>query len=92
MSIGLGHVVVGPGVEAALALARHHLAGDGDDGEVLEPVDGTDGADGLVAVHDRHHDVHEHDVEIRRLLKHGQGFGAALGHEDLGAALVRAER
>ncbi len=60
----LRDVVVGPGVDAALAFAGSRLAGDRDDREGLEPVDRPDGADGLVAVHDRHHDVHQHDVDV----------------------------
>ena len=41
----LGDVVVGAGVDAALALAGHDLAGDGDDRERLELIDRADGAD-----------------------------------------------
>ena len=61
----LRNVVVGAGIDAALALAGRHLAGDGDDRERLELLDRPDGADGLVAVHDRHHDVHQDDVDVR---------------------------
>ncbi len=87
---GLGDVVVGAGVEAALALPGHHLAGDGDHGQRLEPFDGPDGPDGLVPVHDRHHDVHQHDVDVGLALQDGESLGAALGRDDLGVAHARA--
>ena len=33
-------------------------------GRDLKSVESPDGADGLVAVHDRHHDVHQDDVDL----------------------------
>ena len=92
VSTGLRHVVVRAGVEAALALAGRHLAGDGDDGQRREPLDPPDGPDGVVPVHDRHHDVHEDDVDVRRRLEHGQAAGTALRHRDDRAAPLEQRR
>ena len=83
---GLREVVVGPGLDAALAFARHDLAGDGNDGKLGEPPVGPDGADGVVSVHDRHHDVHEDDVDVRRALQNGECLGSALRHDNIGVA------
>ena len=70
------------------ARARRHstLRGDGDDRERREPLDRPDRADGLVAVHDRHHDVHQDDVDVRHPLEGRERFGAALGDDDVGMA------
>ena len=54
------------------------LAGDGDDREVVEAVDRPDGADGVVAVHDRHHDVHQDDVDVGRPLERWRCASAPL--------------
>ena len=35
-------------------------------GRTLKPLDLPDGADRVVAVHHRHHDVHQHDVDVGR--------------------------
>ena len=43
--------------------------GDGDDREVVDRRSLAHGPHRLVAVHDRHHDVHEDDVDVRRRLE-----------------------
>ena len=88
----LRHVVVGAGIEAALAFTGDDLAGHRDDGEVRELVEGADGTDGLVPVHDRHHDVHQHDVDLGHPLQRGDRVGAALGDGDIGVAAFEERR
>ena len=65
------------------------FAGDGDDRERREPLDRADGSDGLVAIHDRHHDVHQDDVDVGRPLQGGERIGAALGDDDARHGPVR---
>jgi hypothetical protein len=84
----LGDVVVGSGLDAALALARHDLSGYGDDREVREPVDGPDRSHRGIAVHPRHHDVHQDDLDLGRPLEQRDGVGAALSDADHGAAAL----
>jgi hypothetical protein len=59
----LGDVVRGAGVDALVAIAFHRLGGERDDGQRMEGGDLADRAHGVVAVHLRHHDVHQHDVD-----------------------------
>ena len=66
---GLGDVRGGARVDAALALPGADLGGDGDDRELRAPRQLAHRPDRRVAVHDRHHDVHEHDVDVGRALE-----------------------
>src|SRR5580658_9716097 len=77
----LGYVVVRSGVQAALSLSVYHLAGDGDDREPREALLGPYGAHRVIAIHDRHHDVHEDHVRVDCVLKEGEGIVATLGHD-----------
>src|SRR6185312_4283721 len=57
---GLGDVVRGPRVQAALPVAIHRLRRHGDDRQVGMPGPGPDRSHRLVAVHPAHHHVHQH--------------------------------
>ena len=57
-------------------------------GSVLNRSIAADRADRLVAVHDRHHDVHQDDVDVGRPLEDGERLGAALGDDDVGVAAL----
>ena len=61
---GLGDVVGRPGVEA-VAVARHGLRGQRDHRQVAEGGDPADLAHRGVAVHPRHHHVHQDQVDVR---------------------------
>ena len=58
---GLGDVVGGAGLEALLAVALHRLGGERDDRQRAELRVVADLPHRLVAVHLRHHDVHQHE-------------------------------
>ena len=88
----LRNVVVRSGIEATLALAGRRLAGDGDDGQALEPIDASDRPDGLVSVHDRHHDVHQDDVDVGHPLERGECVGTALDDRDVGVTSLEERR
>src|SRR5205807_1451661 len=60
----LGDVVRSPRLEALLAVALHGLGGEGDDRQQPELMLAADAAHGLVAVHFRHHDIHQHQRQI----------------------------
>ncbi len=93
----LGDVGGGAGVDAALALAGLDLGGDGDDRQVLRAGQLAHRSHRRVAIHDRHHDVDQHDVDVRRLARGASmPVFAALGRDDLDldrarAATVRAK-
>jgi hypothetical protein len=58
---GLGHVGVHAGLQAAGLLFGHRVGGLADDGQARG--DRADAPGGLVAVHLRHLDIHQHHVE-----------------------------
>src|SRR5579864_764808 len=60
----LGDVVGCAGVDALLPVALHGPGGDGDDGQPGVLGHAADGAGGLVAVHPRHHHVHQDEVDV----------------------------
>src|SRR5208283_296545 len=64
----LGEIVRGAGFEAFLAIALHGLGGQGNDRQTAVGRVAADVLDRLVTVHFRHHDVHQHDRQFRRLL------------------------
>src|SRR5579875_2323808 len=78
-----GYVVRCSRIYAPLAVALHRLGGDGDYRQVLEAAVGADCLNRLVAVHLGHHDVHEHDVDVGRLLQGLQGVLAGLRVDDV---------
>ena len=64
---GLGQVRAHAGAEKRFPVSGHGVSRHGDNGNVpgrCAGVPGTNGAGRLQAVHDRHLDVHEHEVEI----------------------------
>src|SRR6187399_882730 len=66
----LGEVGVHARLEAALAVADHGVRGDGDDRRMrptLRVLEGADRGDRLEAVHLRHLDVHQHEIEAAAL-------------------------
>src|SRR6185295_10082529 len=78
----LGQVVPCTGLDAFFTIAFHGLGRHRDDREVLEPWDLADLTHGLHAVHFRHHDVHEHDVDLLLLLQDLDGIASVVGGED----------
>src|ERR1700681_576683 len=80
---GLGDVLRGTGREALLAVALHRLRGEREDREISPLVTGADAPDRLVAVHLRHHDVHQHDVDLRVRAQQPDRVGAGLRGEDV---------
>ncbi len=83
----LGDVVVGARVETALPFAGHDLAGHRDDRHRLELVERADRAHGVVAVHARHHDVGQHEVDIGgAAVEERDRRASALGDGHLGPA------
>ena len=64
-----------------MPLAGHHLAGDSDDREGLESIERSNGAHRLVAVHPRHHDVGQDEVDLFHAFENGQGLVAAFGDD-----------
>jgi len=64
----LGEIIRSPGFQAFLAVALHSLGSQGDDGQAAEGGIFPDAPDGLIAVHFRHHDVHQHDRDFGRLI------------------------
>ena len=76
--------------QAFLAVGRHGVGGHGHDRQCLEAQFRADLARRRVAVHHRHLDVHQHDVELRRRRHHrvqrllavgDHGYLRALGSE-----------
>ena len=79
----LGDIVGRAGIEAFLAVALHRLGGDRDQRQVGERRLRADLLHRLVAVHLRHHDVDQGDVDAGRLLEDEDAVAAALGVEHL---------
>src|SRR5947209_5385795 len=65
----LGQVVGRARLDALLAIFLERLGGDGDDRQRLVRRVLPDGAHGLVAVHLRHHHVHQDHVDVRVALQ-----------------------
>src|SRR5206468_12205870 len=59
-------VIRRPGLEAFLPVSFHCFGREGKDGKCTQLQILADLAYGFVAVHFRHHDVHEDDAQIRR--------------------------
>ncbi len=63
----LGDVVVHAFLQAALPFLGHRMGGHGDDRQAVVALVGADSDGRLVAVHDRHLHVHQHDIERGRV-------------------------
>src|SRR5664279_6071883 len=80
---GLWDIRGRPGVDAALALPVSDLRSEGYQRKLCGDGQLTHGAHGRVAIHARHHDVLEHDVDVRCLVEGGNALFAALRRDDL---------
>jgi hypothetical protein len=80
--------------DAPFTLAPHHLARDRDDRQRVERLQGAYRADGLVPVHDRHHDVHQHDADVWRPFEGSERVETTVGrrHNRVSALEQRSER
>src|SRR5262249_7059257 len=78
----LREVVPGAGLDALLPVALHGLGRHGDDRQVPQPRHLADFAHGLHAVHLRHHNVHEHDVDTLLHLQQLDGVAAVVRRDD----------
>ena len=75
----LGQVVPGAGLDAFLAVALHGLGRHRDQRQVLAARQLAQLAHGLHAVHLRHHDVHQHHVDVRVVLHQLDRVAPVLG-------------
>src|SRR5919106_817245 len=91
---GLGQVVPGARLDALLAVALHRLRRHRDDRQGAAPRQLPDLLDGLDAVHLRHHDVHQHDVDLDVALDLLDRVAAVVRRDDLHSLLIehRGER
>ncbi len=71
----LGQKVVGAGGQALRFVVGRCAGGHGDDRDPFQSRDGADAPGRLQAVHDGHHGVHDHKVQLR-LLRQFQSFPA----------------
>ena len=71
---GLSHIIGSPGLQAFFTIAFHGFGRQCDDRQRADTRKLANGPGGLVAIHLRHHDVHEHEFRVRVLL---QDFNAA---------------
>src|SRR5690606_37532984 len=60
----LWNVVVGSGRETLLAVVRHRLRRQRDDGQPLPLRTAPDLAHRFEPVHLRHHDIHQHEIDL----------------------------
>src|SRR6476620_10227311 len=81
----LRYVVGGPRGDRLLAIALHCLRREGDDRQLLERLIAADDPHRLVAVHARHHDVHQDEVDLRMLPQELDAVLPVLGVEHLHA-------
>ena len=87
---GLRQVVRSSGVEAFLAVALHRLRGQGDDRQpAVAPAFLTDRAHRLVAVHLRHHDVHQNDRHVVLRFERGDRLVTGPRRENLHPASLQ---
>ncbi len=75
----LGNVIGRARLDALGAVALHRLGGQSDDRKRAESGDLPDRPHGFVAVHLRHHDVHQHQIDVRRLLQQLDAGAAIFG-------------
>src|SRR5262245_24326927 len=79
----LGDVVGGAGFDALVAVDLHRPGGQGDDRQDFEPIDPPDGPYRLIAVHPRHHNVHQDQVYVGILVERLDADAPVLGAQDL---------
>ena len=78
---GLRDVVRRAGRDALLAVALHRLGGQGDDRQRGVARVGADAPHRLVAVHLRHHHVHQDEVDLGMAVEHLERVAPVLGVE-----------
>src|SRR3954452_17837244 len=89
---GFGEVVGRAGLEAFLAVAFHGLGRQRNDRKTGEGRIFTNDADSLIAIHLRHHDVHQHDADLRIGFNQGHRLVAGRGRQHLHAAPLQHAR
>src|SRR5438132_11739637 len=60
----LGDIVRGAGFDTLLPVSLHGLGCQSNDRQQPKPFRLADGPHRFVAVHDRHHDVHQYDINV----------------------------
>ena len=85
----LGNVIRGAGFDALGAVSLHRLRGHRDDRQRPELGDLPDRAHGFVAVHLRHHDIHQDAIHARRLEQRLDTGAAILGVNHLQIMLLQ---
>ena len=75
-----------------MTLPFAHLRGDGDDRDVAALGQPTDRPGRLIAIHHRHHGVHQHDVDVRRLTEELDAVMAILRGDDHRAVALQQRR
>ena len=83
---GLADVVVHAGGKTRFAVGRHCVGRHCDDGQLRRAEALADFGGGAVAVHHRHLDVHQHDIEAGPLAQRRvHAFAPVVGERDGGA-------
>src|SRR4051794_37338182 len=77
----LRQVIPGPSFDALLPVALHGLGRNGDDRELLQMWNLTYGPRRIKPIELGHHDVHQNDVDIRRVLEDLNRIPSSLGGE-----------
>src|SRR5262245_3517738 len=85
---GLGQIVPRACLYASHPVALHRLRGNRNDRQILAALQLADLLRRRDAVHLRHHDVHQHDVDAGIVLHHAYGLPAVVGGHDLHPLLV----
>src|ERR1700761_7091217 len=75
----LGNVIRSTSFQTFFTVTFHGLGGQGQDGQRAETGILADFPHGLVTVHFRHHDIHEHHIDIRVALDDIDGLAAVGG-------------
>src|SRR6185437_3042339 len=83
------HVLGGSGLQRLLPVAVHRLRGQRDDGQLREPVHPPDRRHRRIAVHLRHHDVHQHQVDVVGAFEYVDTLAAVLRVADRESALFQ---
>src|SRR5882724_269429 len=79
---GLRQIIPCARLYAAFAIALHGLGGHRDDRQILAGRHLADFPHCIQAVHLRHHDVHQHDVDVGFLAQDVDGGAAVVGRDD----------
>src|SRR5437867_1756960 len=78
-----GEIVRGPGLNTLFPIALHDLGGDCNNREGCQSGQLADRVYRIIPIHLRHHDIHQHNVNTRRLLQDFKPCPAVLGGHDL---------